>query len=65
MIRWYKSLTPKTRIIIGSGIIAYAGIGLYLSDKAEERLGLVPSDKDKLNEAPPQIITVETLERKK
>ncbi|KAF2035309.1 hypothetical protein EK21DRAFT_107429 [Setomelanomma holmii] len=59
--QWYKGITPKTRLAIGVGIMAYAGIGLYLSDKAEEKFGLVPTEKDKeeLRNALPKITTVE------
>jgi hypothetical protein len=48
-------------VIIGVGIMAYAGAGLYLSDKAEERLGLTPTEKDReeLRDALPKITTVE------
>lgn len=59
--RWYKGIAPKTRIIIGVGIVAYAGLGLFLSDKAEERFGLVPTEKDKedLQKAMPKIIPID------
>ena len=59
--RWFKAITPKTRIAIGLGIMAYATAGLYLSDKAEEKLGLTPTEKDKeeLRNALPKITTVE------
>lgn len=59
--RWFKSIQPKTRMMIGVGIMAYAGAGLYLSDKAEEKFGLTPTEKDKmeLREAMPRISPVE------
>ncbi|KAF2877562.1 hypothetical protein BDV95DRAFT_559563 [Massariosphaeria phaeospora] len=52
---------PKTRILIGLGVMAYAGAGLFLSDKAEEKFGLVPTEKDKeeLQKALPKVTTVE------
>jgi hypothetical protein len=58
---WYKSIAPKTRIVIGVTIMAYAGFGMFISDKAEEQLGLVPTEKDKedLRKAIPRISTVE------
>lgn len=58
---WYKGITPKTRMLIGAGIMAYAGVGLFLSDKAEEKFGLTPTEKDKeeLRNALPKITTVE------
>lgn len=41
--------------------MAYACAGLYLSDKAEERFGLTPTEKDReeLRNALPKIVTVE------
>lgn len=41
--------------------MAYAGIALVLSDKAEEKFGLVPTEKDKeeLNKVIPRITTIE------
>lgn len=41
--------------------MAYAGVGLYLSDKAEEKFGLTPTDKDKeeLRNAIPKITPIE------
>jgi hypothetical protein len=47
--------------MIGVGVMAYAGAGLWLSDKAEERFGLAPTDRDReeLRDALPKISTVE------
>jgi hypothetical protein len=61
LFRWYKGIAPKTRMIIGVGIVAYAGLGLFLSDKAEEKFGLVPTEKDReeLKNAMPKIIPIE------
>jgi hypothetical protein len=58
---WYKGIAPKTRIVIGVTIMAYAGFGLFVSDKAEEQLGFVPTEKDKedLRKAIPRIIAVD------
>lgn len=65
LCRWYRAITPKTRIMIGVGVMAYAGAGLLLSDKAEEKLGLTPTDKDlaELREALPKISIVDRKER--
>jgi hypothetical protein len=48
-------------MIIGVGVMAYAGAGLYLSDKAEEKFGLTPTEKDReqLRDALPKIAAVE------
>ncbi|KAI8938398.1 hypothetical protein NX059_004294 [Plenodomus lindquistii] len=59
--QWFKGIPPKTRIFIGVGIMAYAGAGLYLSDKVEERYGLTPteSDREELRNALPKVAIVE------
>ncbi|KAL5119366.1 hypothetical protein ACEQ8H_002635 [Pleosporales sp. CAS-2024a] len=59
--QWYKAMTPKTRVGIGVGIMAYAAAGLFLSDQAEEKFGLAPTDKDMadLREALPKVTTVD------
>jgi hypothetical protein len=63
--RWYRAITPKTRVMIGVGVMAYAGAGLFLSDKAEEKFGLTPTDKDleELKGALPKITTVDRKDR--
>jgi hypothetical protein len=45
--------------------MAYAGVGLLLADKAEEKFGLTPTEKDMadLREALPKITTVDRKER--
>lgn len=50
---------------MGVGIIAYAGAGLYLSDKAEEKFGFTPTEKDKeeLRNAMPKITIAERPSR--
>jgi len=47
--------------MMGVGVMAYAGLGTYLSDKAEEKLGLVPTDEDKeaLKKSLPNITLVD------
>jgi hypothetical protein len=57
----YLALSPRTRIIAGVGIMTYAATALYLSDKAEEKFGLVPTpeDKEKLHHAIPKIRAVD------
>jgi hypothetical protein len=41
--------------------MAYAGAGLLLSDKAEEKFGMVPTqeDKDKLRQTLPRITAID------
>ena len=43
----YKRLSPKSRLAVGVAVIAWGGVGLYISDRAEERLGYTPTEKDK------------------
>ncbi|KAF1832564.1 hypothetical protein BDW02DRAFT_599864 [Decorospora gaudefroyi] len=43
---WFKGIPPRTRIIVGVGIMAYASAGLYLSDKAEEHLRRTATEKE-------------------
>ncbi|KAF2111106.1 hypothetical protein BDV96DRAFT_526826 [Lophiotrema nucula] len=63
--QWYKGIAPKTRLMLGLGVMAYAGVGLYLSDKAEEKLGWVATEKDKeeLRNSLPKIIPIEKRDR--
>ncbi|KAF1913148.1 hypothetical protein BDU57DRAFT_421347, partial [Ampelomyces quisqualis] len=59
--RWYSALQPKTRIIIGAGIMAHACAAMYLSDKLDEQTAIVYADEDfaKIRAALPTITTVE------
>ena len=59
--RSYRNLSFRTRMLIGGGIMVYAVAGLFLSDKAEETFGFVPTDQDKKNlrEAVPKIHMIE------
>ncbi|KAI4696956.1 uncharacterized protein J4E84_000080 [Alternaria hordeiaustralica] len=59
--QWFKNIPPKTRMIIGVGVMAYAGAGLYISDKAEEKFGLTPTDQDReqLRDVIPKVSTIE------
>ena len=45
--------------------MAYAGVGMFLSDKAEEKLGFVPTEKDKedLRNAIPKITVVDRVDK--
>lgn len=57
----YRNLAPKTRLILGGGIMAWGAFGLFVSDKAEQAFGLVPTeqDKEKLQDSIPKIHFVE------
>ena len=62
--RKYLALTPRTRIIIGLGVMAYAGFALYLSDHAEDKFNLkaTEEEKKKLNEMIPKIRIIDRPE---
>ncbi|RDW58070.1 hypothetical protein BP6252_13481 [Coleophoma cylindrospora] len=53
----FRNLSPRTRMTVGLGFLAWGTIGLYLSDSAEKKFGMEPTEKDKA--ALPRIITVE------
>ncbi|KAJ9635987.1 hypothetical protein H2199_008342 [Coniosporium tulheliwenetii] len=52
---------PRTRLLLGLGLMGYASVALMLSDKAEEALGMVPTERDReeLARAMPKIRTVD------
>ncbi|KAI9746209.1 MAG: hypothetical protein M1818_000890 [Claussenomyces sp. TS43310] len=57
----FKSLSPRTRLAVGCGLLAWGVLGPYMSDAAEKKLGFEPSqrDKDNLEAATPKIRLVE------
>lgn len=57
----YRALTPRTRLLLGAGVMAYAAFGLFASDKAEEVFGFTPTDQDRerLRAAVPSVRVVE------
>ncbi|KAK5108014.1 hypothetical protein LTR62_008849 [Meristemomyces frigidus] len=57
----WRGLSTRTRLIIGGGIMAYAMFGIFVSDKAEQAFGFVPTEQDKkrLDEAWPKVQVVE------
>lgn len=61
LARSYKNLSSLTRIGLGAGAIAWGAIGLYLSDRVEEKLGYTPTEADKeaLDRLTPKIHVVE------
>lgn len=65
LLRAYKNLTPSTRLYLGIGLLAWGTAGLWLSDRAEEKLGLTPSEKDKaeLQNLKPRIHVVDKEQR--
>ncbi|MCJ1383993.1 hypothetical protein MMC17_007108 [Xylographa soralifera] len=59
--RSYTTLTPRTRLLLGLGIITWGGLGLLVTDQAEKKFNMVPTEKDReeLEEAMPRITIVE------
>jgi hypothetical protein len=59
--RSFRNLSPRTRLTVGLGILAWGAIGLYISDTAEKKLGLEPNERDKesLRKMVPKIVVVE------
>jgi hypothetical protein len=51
--------------MLGGGIMAYAVVGMYLTDKAEEKFNFKPTEQDReeLQKVLPKIITVEREKR--
>ncbi|KAK5167193.1 uncharacterized protein LTR77_007924 [Saxophila tyrrhenica] len=61
----YRALTPKTRMLVGGGVMAWAAFGLLLSDRAEAAFGFTPTEQDKrdLRDSMPKIHLVEREEK--
>jgi len=57
----YRNLAPQTRLLLGLGIMGWAGIGMLVSGQAEKAFNMVPTDKDKenLEEVLPKVRVVE------
>lgn len=45
--RTYTALQPRTRIILGLSIIAYASIVMYATDQVSPSLGFEATEKDR------------------
>lgn len=60
--RSYKSLAPKTRALLGVGLMVNAGLALQFSDQVESLLGLQPTSKDhdEVKKLLPTVTMVET-----
>ncbi|OAG01314.1 uncharacterized protein CC84DRAFT_1053579, partial [Paraphaeosphaeria sporulosa] len=59
--RWYKGIPTRTRMLVGVGVMGYAAAAMFVTDRLEEKMGLVPTEKDKeeLNRAIPKITVVD------
>ncbi|KAK0735893.1 hypothetical protein B0T21DRAFT_412482 [Apiosordaria backusii] len=60
LLQTYQNLSPKAKLGVGFGLVAWGLIGLQLSDKAEQKLGYTPTEQDKaeLDKIIPKIHTV-------
>jgi hypothetical protein len=47
LCRAYKNLSPRSRLGIGLGFIAWSFAGLYISDNAESKLGYKATEEDR------------------
>ncbi|KAI1344614.1 hypothetical protein F5Y15DRAFT_411439 [Xylariaceae sp. FL0016] len=60
LLQSFRNLSPRTRIGVGLGLLAWGVVGLQLSDRAEEKY-FKPTEEDReaLRRATPRITTVE------
>ncbi|KAI5795476.1 hypothetical protein DFH27DRAFT_612734 [Peziza echinospora] len=61
----FSTLPPKTRILIGLGLIGYSAGGLLFSDAVEKVGGFTPSEeeRERLRGVVPRVVVVEREER--
>ncbi|KAK4156217.1 hypothetical protein C8A00DRAFT_30915 [Chaetomidium leptoderma] len=60
LFQTYRSLTPKTKLAYGAGLVAWGLLGIALSDKMEHKLGYTPTaaDQAELDKMTPKIHAV-------
>ncbi|KAI8956095.1 hypothetical protein F4801DRAFT_525399 [Xylaria longipes] len=60
LLQSFRNLSPKARIGVGVGLLAWGAVGLQLSDGAEERY-FKPTEEDRaaLRQIAPRITTVD------
>lgn len=58
-------MSSKAKLGVGTAMVAWGVVGLYLSDRAEEKYGYTPSEKDKaaLEDMVPKIRFIDSQER--
>ncbi|KAJ8124718.1 hypothetical protein O1611_g8922 [Lasiodiplodia mahajangana] len=60
LLQSFRNLSPKTRIGVGLGLLAWGVIGLQVSDRAEERyFKSTEEDRAALRQVTPRITIVE------
>ncbi|KAI8960028.1 hypothetical protein F5Y11DRAFT_331102 [Daldinia sp. FL1419] len=47
LLQSFRNLSPRARVGVGLGLLAWGAIGLQLSDRAEARYGFTPTEEDK------------------
>lgn len=45
--RSFRSLSPRTRLAVGVGLMVWSTVGLYVTDGAEKKLGFEATERDK------------------
>ncbi|EEP77301.1 predicted protein [Uncinocarpus reesii 1704] len=43
----YRNLSPRTRLVFGFGLMAYAAFGLWAEPRVEKTLGMLPTEAEK------------------
>lgn len=60
----YRNLSPRTRLFIGGGVMAYAAFGLLASDQIEKFLGWTATDEDRKRLREEQLPRVSVIDRR-
>ncbi|KAF3067334.1 hypothetical protein GL218_08667 [Daldinia childiae] len=47
LLESFRNISPRARIGVSLGLLAWGAIGLHLSDRAEARYGFTPTEDDK------------------
>ena len=63
--RSYTSLQPRTRLLFGAGIIAWASLGLYFQPSIERGLGMTPTEQETEDAKRLVGVRLEPVDRKK
>ncbi|KAL1386301.1 hypothetical protein HDK64DRAFT_339071 [Phyllosticta capitalensis] len=43
----YRASAPKTKLLVGAGLMAWGAVGLFSTPKTEEAFNMVPTAEDK------------------
>lgn len=63
--RIYRGLSARQKLAVGAGLLAWGTVGLYMSDRAEEKFGFTPSEQENaaLEQMKPKIRVVDRDDR--